>query len=185
MSKQRVEIELDDNEINDIVKRRITNELTRELKDSIKSELGLLKETAENSIESKINKQIDDLVEEKNIKKQIDSMFDKEFALCVKERAKKWYLAIEDEMQGIRSRYPKFNWQSLDRNDESFINGIVLASMVLNEKSFDLEEIKQCVLDKVADRVAKRIKLDKITYEILSQQIQKKDAVDESETSER
>lgn len=55
---------------------------------------------------------------------------------------------------------------------------IVLASMVLNEKSFDLEEIKQCVLDKVADKVARRIKLDKITYEILSQQIQKKDAVD-------
>lgn len=119
MSEERVKIELDDNEIRDIVERKVTNELTRELKDSIKSELGLLKETAE----SKINKQIDDLVKEKNIKKQIDSMFDKELALFVKERAKEWYLSIEDEMLGIRSRYPKFNWQSLDRNDESFING--------------------------------------------------------------
>lgn len=174
MSEERVKIELDDNEIRDIVERKVTNELTRELKDSIKSELGLFKETAE----SKINKQIDDLVKEKNIKKRIDSMFDKELTLFVKERAKEWYLSIEDEMLGIRSRYPKFNWKSLDRNDESFINGIVLASMVLNEKSFDLEEIKQCVLDKVADKVARRIKLDKITYEILSQQIQKKDTVD-------
>lgn len=138
-----------------------------------------MKETAENSIESKINKHIDDLVKEKNIKKQINSMFDKELASCVKERTREWYLAIEDEMLGIRSRYPGFNWQSLDRKDESFINGMVLASMVLNEKSFDLEEIKQCVLDKAADKVARRIKLDKITYEILSQQIQKKDAVED------
>ena len=162
MIEKKIEIQIDENEIVQAIKKKVSNDVIKGMSNVIVAE-----------IDEKIERRTRTLIQDHKINGTINFLFGETIAKLVKDEVDSNFRRLKG---GIEKQYDLYNInrEELDARQRAFADGIALASIVLSYESLDPNEIKSDIFDRIAERVARRIRLDKIAYETISQKTQEK-----------